>query len=122
MQHSISLCILSFILLDFTRTAERGAHGRQKHDPRVSLQLLSLLTRLRPGRQVLRLQLPFCIVGSDGTGDALYCEPDIGVPQLQSGGQMDAACAPCLGIKRKTNRAVPDKPPANFGSNDDYRH
>lgn len=36
------------------------------------------------GRQVLGLWLAFCIVGSDGTGDALYCEPDIAVPGQQS--------------------------------------
>lgn len=37
----------------------------------------SLPTWLHPGRQVLGLRLTFCIVDFDGTGDALYCAPDI---------------------------------------------
>lgn len=72
--------------------------------PAFLSQPLSLLARFHPGRQVLGLWLLFCIVGSDGTGDALYCEPDIAVPWLQSGGQMDTAYAACPGIKRKTNQ------------------
>lgn len=56
------------------------------------------------GRQVLELCLAFCIVDSDGTGDALYCKPEIVVSWLQSDGEMDAACEPCTGIKRKPGR------------------
>lgn len=52
------------------------------------------------------LWLPFCIVGSDGTADALYCEPHIAIFRLQWGGQMDTVCAPWPGIKSEVNRQI----------------
>lgn len=48
-------------------------------------------------KQVLGLWLAFCIVDSDGTGDALRSEPDIAVSR-----QMTPACEPCPGIKTET--------------------
>lgn len=45
-------------------------------------------------------------MGSDGTADALYCEPHIAVLWLQWGGQMDTVCAPWPGIKTKENRQI----------------
>lgn len=71
----------------------------------VSLSPHSSLAQplLPPGRQVFGLWLPFCIVGSDGTADALYCEPRIAILWLQWGGQMDTVWAPWPGIKSKVN-------------------
>lgn len=45
-------------------------------------------------------------MGSDGTADALYCEPHIAILWLQWGGQMDTVCAPWPGIKSKENRQI----------------
>lgn len=94
------------------KSPQAALRGWQAHDLRFIIvcfslpasisQPSSLLAQFHPGRQVLGLWLAFCIVASDGTGDALYCEPDIAVPWLQSDGQMDSACAPCPGIKRET--------------------
>lgn len=43
-------------------------------------------------------------MGSDGTADALYCQPHIAILWLQWRGQTGTACAPCPGIKAKVTR------------------
>lgn len=108
------ICYLSRFNNLKTKVTSSCTRGWQAHDSRFIIvcfssplslcQPSSLLARFHPGRQVLGLWLAFCIVGSDGTADALYCEPDIAVPWLQSDGQLDTGCAPCPGIKRKTNQ------------------